>query len=58
MVVEGAGHLAEACHMLCQDCWAFRIARFYQLNTEQGSSSRSHQRAQASLLWWVVVGAS
>ncbi len=36
MEVEGAGLLAEACHMLCQDCWAFRIARFCKLNRTSG----------------------
>jgi hypothetical protein len=41
MEVEGAGLLAEACHMLCQDCWAFCIAGFYRLNGQRGSSSGS-----------------
>jgi hypothetical protein len=42
MEVEGAGLLAEACHMLCQDCWAFRIARFRRLSGQPRSSSGSH----------------
>ncbi len=44
--------------MLCQDCCAFHIARFRRLDRRLELSSASHWRAQASLLWWVVVGAS
>jgi hypothetical protein len=35
MDVEGAGLLAEACHMLCQDCWAFASLTFVGL-TDSG----------------------
>ncbi len=58
MDVKRAGFLAEACHMLWQDCWAFCIACFRRLNGRRGSSFGSHWRVQASLLWWVVVEAS
>jgi hypothetical protein len=36
MEVEVVGLLAEAYHMLCQDCWAFCITRFRRLNRQQG----------------------
>jgi hypothetical protein len=58
MEVKGAGLFAKACYMLCQDCWAFRIAHFCTLNERLGLSSGSHWSAQESLLWQVVVSAS
>jgi hypothetical protein len=42
MKVEGAGLFAEACHMLCQDCWTLCIVRFRRLSKQQRSSSVSH----------------
>jgi hypothetical protein len=58
MEVEGAGLLAEACHILCQNCWAFHIARFHSFNGCLESSFGGNWRAQVHLLWSGVIEAS
>jgi hypothetical protein len=42
MEVGEAGLGADACQLLCQDCWAFRFARVCRLRGRRGSSSGSH----------------